>query len=170
MVMQYGDIPNVGRKGPAPSVGFPEQVDIGVDPPLQYAFSGELTTTKNFNLGTVRNSVRLDAPILSVLECGRDDGNTLSVELDVKINGTSALSTKPKIVGNAGKASAQATTASSGTNITQGVIDGDNNLASPGDVITGRLTIVRTATPTTEIANPSVLVPLRSMPVYSDPS
>jgi hypothetical protein len=60
-----------------------------------------------------------------------------------------------------GEASQQKTTKVTGdTGITQGVVDPTANTFTAGDIFTYELYLQRTATPTTEIANPCIVVEL----------
>jgi hypothetical protein len=60
-----------------------------------------------------------------------------------------------------GEASQQKTTIATGdTGITQAVMDTDNNSYNPGDVITVTLSLTRTASPTTEMLNPVIVLEL----------
>lgn len=147
--------------GPYPSVSFPEQVADKALPPLIGVFSGQLTVdTYNIPLGMVRTAGNVTDVAASVLESGRDDSNALSLEIDILINGTTCLTTKPKILGNKGKAGVSKTTIASGEGITEAVVDGSASSFSAGDIITAKLDITRTSTPTTEIQNVAILVEL----------
>jgi len=75
------------------------------------------------------------------------------------INGTSALTTKPKIAHVSGEAATQKTTLETGdTGITQCVVNAAANEFAVGDVITWNFEITRTASPTTEMFNPALVV------------
>nr|BDD45814.1 hypothetical protein 13 [bacterium] len=143
--------------GPWPNPAFPQQVAEVVMPPLADLYSGEFSANiTNRILGAPRDDCRISDAWFSVSESGRDDTDTLRATLDVKINGTTCISTNPSIDGAIGKASEQRTTKISGEGAIQGVI-ATANLCSPGDVITYDLTLTRT-TPDTEMAGLVVVV------------
>ena len=148
-------------QGPYPSVNFSKQVNEVAEPSTTLVFSGELTGNKiGFPIGVAKGGGEVIDTWLSVGASGKDDGDTLSVALDVKINGTTCLTTSPAIAHVSGEASQQKTTKVTGdTGITQAVVDPDANDVSAGDVLTGSLTLTRTS-PTTEIANLAVVVEL----------
>ena len=149
-------------RGPLPGPAFGQQVSSQVDPPIAVGHSGEITTNKdNISIYAPRQAGRVANAYLSVGASGKDDSNTLSLELDVKINGTSVFTTKPKIAHVSGEASQQKTTLVTGdTGITQAVMDTDNNDYSPGDLITYTYDLTRTASPTTEISAPVAVIEL----------
>jgi hypothetical protein len=123
-------------------------------------FSGEITVSQTgVNLGMARYGGRILNLGLSVLASGKDDTNALSIEADVFINGTSALTTKPKIAHVSGEVSQQKTTLQTGdTGITKAVVNAAAAEFAVGDVITFNFEITRTASPTTEISNPIALL------------
>lgn len=129
---------------------------------MQIGISGELTASiENYPLGTYDKKFGVADVWLSVEASGKDDSNDLYFEADVKINGTSCLSTSPKISHVSGEDSQQKTTYITGdTGITQSVIDASNYDGEPGDVITFDFDLTRTSTPTTEILNPFIVVRL----------
>lgn len=149
-------------QGPYPSVNFSKQVNEVAEPSLMVVFSGEMTATQsNFPFGAVKGGGEIVNAWLSVEASGKDDSETLSVALDVKINGTTCLTTNPAIAHVSGEASQQKTTKEADdTGITQAVIDPDANDCVAGDMITGDLTLTRTASPTTEILNVAAVVEL----------
>jgi len=134
--------------------------DSRIQPPLQYAYSGEITGLTGHNpLGAVRKAGRVIDVSLSVGASGKDDTNPLQISGDVYINGTTCLSTKPSIAHVSGEASQQKTTKVTGdTGIAQAVINASANTVAPGDVITCSFSVERTSTPTTEISNPVIVV------------
>lgn len=147
--------------GPFVNPAFRRQVATQVDAPLIATVSGEITANKTIIVGSPRFTGKLDTPFFSVLHAGKDDSNDLQLELDIQINGTTCFTTKPVIAHVSGEADAQKTTVVSGdTGVTVGVLDGDAVAVSPGDIITGILTLTRTASPTTEMADVAVVVPL----------
>ena len=129
---------------------------------LKYNYSGEVKVSGyEFVLGTPRKPGNISNAFFSVLESGKDDTNALDIEVDIKINGTSCLTTKPKIAHTSGEDSEQRTTITDEDDgVTIAVIDGDANAYEPGDIITGKWTLTRTATPTTEIQHVCVVVEL----------
>ena len=147
------------NRGPFPSPLFNKQIANAVVP-MMHSYSGELTSNvRNQPMGAVVTSGKVSGVFMSVEESGKDDSNTLKFTGDVFINGTSCLDTNPVIAHVSGEASQQKTTVKTGdTGITQAVIDGDNNSFSPGDVISYDFELTRTATPTTELLNPSMVV------------
>lgn len=151
-------------KGPFPSVAFKTTVDDVVEAPIQVSYSGELTASiVAGNLGAVRGAGLVRNVFLSVGASGKDDSDPLQVSGEVKINGTSCLSTKPSISHVSGESSQQKTTKVSGdTGIAQAVMDHDNRSFIPGDVLTYDLTQVRTATPTTEMSSVCLVVEFES--------
>ena len=145
-----------------PGPGFQRQVlDVGMNS-LRVSYSGEITATKTgMPLGTPDVDGYIKNVWLSVLECGRDNTNTLSIAADVKINGTTCLTTQPKIYGINGAASTNRNTAASGEGVIEDVIDASAAAVSRGDALTWDLNIVRTASPTTEIANAFLVVEIQ---------
>lgn len=149
------------RKAPYPGTYFGPQVNEVVEPSLMALFSGELTVDQtDFPIGVAKGAGEVVDAWLSALASGKDDSNPLSVALDVKINGSTILTTSPAIAHVSGEASMQKTTKEAGdTGITQAVIDPDLNDYAAGDVITGSLTITRTS-PTTEMNTIAAVVEL----------
>jgi len=150
------------RFSPYPSVAFPQQVNEVSEPTPGAVFSGEFTTDKRgYVLGAAKGAGRAVNAWLSVLASGKDDAATLSLALDVKINGTSCLSTQPVIAHVSGEASMQKTSKEdTDTGITQAVVDADADDYAPGDIFTCDLALTRTASPTTEMSNVAVVVEL----------
>ncbi len=150
------------QKGPFPGVAFGKQMAANILPPLFDNISGELTASRvDGALGAARFPGRVQEVWLSVGASGKDDANQLCISGEVKINGTTCLTTPPSISHISGETSQQKTTKATGdTGIQQAVIDGAANSFVAGDMITYDLTIVRTATPTTEMANLVVCVEL----------
>jgi len=153
---------------PSPSVVFGHQVNEMITSPQVIAPSGEFTASiVTGNLGPVLDPARISDSWLSVGASGKDDDDDLSLTGSVYINGVAALSTEPAIAHVSGEASQQKTTRVTGdTGITHAVVDTDNNTANPGDVITYDLTLVRTASPTTEMSSVSLVVELEPLNKY----
>ena len=144
-----------------PSPNFKQQAAAYVEAPLGAHLSGQLTTAKYYGvLGAPRFAGRIANAVLSVGACGRDDTNTLSLEADILINGTTCLTTKPKITRVQAVASTNRTTNSSGQGVVKAVMASTNSY-NAGDIITYACTLTRTATPTTEMANAALVVELR---------
>jgi len=146
--------------GPYPSPGFKRQVAANDPSPMVGTISGEVTASSPGRiLGAVNVSGKVSDVWMSVGASGKDDSATLSITADVKINGTSCLTTPPVIAHVSGEASTNKTTKVSGdTGVTQRVLDTDNNDVSQGDVLTYDVTLTRTATPTTEMNAVAVVV------------
>ena len=149
--------------GPDPSPGFKQQVAGAIEIPLTDTFSGEITgSSPGKPIGAPRYKGSVQDVWLSIGASGKDDTNTLSIEVDVMINGTSCLTTAPKIAHVSGEASTNKTTRDAGdTGITQAVLDGDNNTYEVGDSFMASWTLTRTASPTTEMANAALVVELK---------
>ena len=151
------------RRGPYPGVGFTKQVqDVNLGP-LYDGFSGEFTADDHGRfLGIARTSGKVRGVQLSCLASGKDDSNPLNFEVDVQINGVTCLTTKPKIAHVSGEASQQKTTypEAADTGITAAALNYAANTFGPGDVITADFDITRTASPTTEISFPGIIVEL----------
>jgi len=149
-------------KGPLLSPDLPQMLAKTVEQPLILNFSGEITANSPGVLaGSPRFNGRVYDIMLSVGESGKDDSSALSLQADVKINGTSCLTTKPKISHISGEASGQKSTRQSGedTGITPAEISSDNDYIA-GDIFTVDWELTRTASPTTEIANASLVIML----------
>ena len=149
-------------KGPFVGVATNKQNAANIQAPLVGVASGEFTITlRGVPLGAVNGGGRISNVWLSIATSGKDDTNTLSVAADVKINGTSCLTTQPAIAHVSGEASQQKTTKVTGdTGITQAVMNSSANTYAAGDVITYDRIITRTASPTTELANWVLVVEL----------
>jgi len=147
-------------QGPFVSVAINKQNAANMQIPLFGVVSGEFTTSSpGIPIGAMNGGGRISDVWLSVGASGKDNTNALGVEADVKINGTSCLTTKPKILHVSGEASQQKTTKVTGdTGITQAVLNASANTYTAGDVITWDRLITYTATPTTKLANLVVVV------------
>lgn len=150
------------KKGPLPTPGLARQIAANAMVPLMASYSGELTADIwKDPIGAAVLGGRVSEVFLSVEASGKDDTNTLSIEGDVLINGTSCLTTKPKIAHVSGEASQHKTSAVTGdTGITQSVMNPAANSFSIGDVLSYSFDLTRTASPTTEIKNPVMVVKL----------
>lgn len=144
--------------------------DSRIQPPLQYAYSGEITVTTGQNpIGVVRKAGRVvDVSLSAGLSGKGDDSDPLQISGDVFINGVTCLTTKPSISYVSGEASQQKTTKVTGdTGVTQAVVNTSANTVAPGDVLTCTFTVERTASPTSEISNPVIVVEFE--PVIATP-
>ena len=147
-------------KGPFPGVATMKQMAANIMAPMMGSFSGEITANiGGAPLGAAKLGGVISDVWMSVDDCGNHN-TALSGEIDVLINGTTCLTTKPAIASNSGEtASAQKTTKVTGdAGILQAVINTSANAVSPGDVISWDLTLTRTGSPPTEIKNPVVVV------------
>lgn len=148
------------RRGPYPSPGARKQWAANSPVAMLAVISGELTTdVRGCPLGAANIAGKISNVWMSVEQSGKDDSNTLSLTCDVKINGTSCLSTPPVIAHVSGEASAQKTTKDDqDTGVTQCAMDGDNNDVSYGDILTYDMVLTRTASPTTEMRTFAIAV------------
>ena len=148
--------------GPRTSPNFEKQVAHDVLAPLNLLISGEFT---NSVYGSVVGAARFAGKVVnvwwSVGACGRDDDNQLSGEVDVKINGTTCLSTKPSIRYVSGETSQQKTTKVTGdTGITKGVVNSSNAAFEAGDIFTVDLVLVSQSSPDVKMGSAVVVVEL----------
>jgi len=148
------------KMGPYSSPGAQRQWAANEVSPMMALHSGEITgNITDAPLGAANVGGKLQDVWLSCEESGKDDSNTLSLTVDVKINGTTCLTTAPIIAHVSGEASSNKTTKVSGdTGITQAVMSASANDVSPGDMITYDMTLTRTTSPTTEMRNLAVVV------------
>jgi len=147
------------RKGPYPTPASTKQWAANIVVPLAATVSGELTANKS---GAPIGACGLPGTIsdvwFSLGQSGKDDTNTLSMTVDVKLNGSTVLTTKPIIAHVSGEASQQKTTkTSTDTGVTQSVLN-TNTAVAQGDILTFDMILTRTATPTTEIKTMAVVV------------
>jgi len=146
---------------PNPSVAFVEDVSLYNEPPLMAVVSGELLVSRmNHVLGTAHFPGRVRNIWLSVGNCGTDKTDALNISGEVYINGSSCLTTTPKIAGVSGEAGAQKTTKVIGdTAIVQAVVNASANSYNAGDIFTCNFKIQRT-TPEDEIESIVLVVDL----------
>lgn len=149
-------------KGPYPVTDWRKKIAANVMPPMIGTYSGELTAgVQDLTLGAVRIAGEIDDVFMSVEAMGKDDSNELNISGEVLINGVSCLSTVPMLAHVSGEASQQKTTVVIGdTGMTAAVMNRSTNKFSPGDIISAKFTIERTASPTTEIKNPVIVANL----------
>ena len=146
---------------PLPEVGWAKRLALNVMPPLQACVSGEIAATAVIPIGVSRFRGAVKNVWISVGGGGKDDSNPLSVAADVRLNGTTILSTQPAIAHVSGEASIQKTTGVLGdAGITQAVLDYSNYVFEIGDVFECTFVLTRTASPSVEMANPCVIVEL----------
>ena len=147
---------------PLPETGWKERLALNVMPPLQGTVSGEITSTTVIDpLGVARFKGAVKSVWVSVANSGKDDSNALAIAADVRINGETCLATMPAISHVSGEAAQQKTTGKTGdTGITAAVLDYTNYTFEIGDVFECTFIMTRTASPTTEMSNPCVIVEL----------
>ena len=145
---------------PLPYRRFKRDLAEHVAAPGMPTVSGEVTATVSVPVGVVRESGRIKAVNMSVQGSGKDDTNALSLAADVAINGVSIMTTNPVIAHVSGEASVHKTTYPSAgdTGITQGVVNESANSYNAGDIITATFLLTRTASPTTEMATPVMMI------------
>lgn len=150
------------RSGPLPQPFWRKRLAVNVLPPLMGTHSGELASNvQDITLGATRFAGEITGVWMSVSGSGKDDSNELNITGEIYINETTALSTTCKIAHISGEAAQHKTTKITGdTGITEAVVNKSQNSFSPGDVITGKFTVQRTGSPTTEIKNPCIVVEL----------
>lgn len=119
--------------------------------------AGNITADTTHIVFVAPEAGRITNVVGSVQHNGVDATNALQMAFDVKKNGTSVASTVP-VITKAATAGVN-TTFTSGTGRTPAVIKTDGTqIVAAGDVITVVFDITRTASPSTEIQGPSVLV------------
>jgi hypothetical protein len=130
----------VWRNSDYTATAFPEDITSSLEGAFAFVVpkSGEIT-----NIG------------LYIDNTGEDATNPLEIEADVKINGITVLTTKPKITKDAADGSNSYV---AGTGITQAVLDTSALEFEVGDKITVDLNLTRTASPTDEMAGVVVMI------------
>ena len=155
-------ITTYGYKGPLPSPDFRQQVADEVMTPLMDVISGEVAATTSRPLGIARFKGRIKRVVMSVAADGADDtpANIPRISGEVTINKTSIFTTKPSIGHISGETPAQKTTFSENadTGIVAAVINESANSFNPGDVIDWTAIYSGSASPTTKIQSPGILV------------
>lgn len=143
-----------------PSVGFPKQVERAVVEKslsiqtFSYTNSGNLTgSVSGALIGTSAISGEVSDLVLSVGDQGRDDTDALSLEADLKLNGSSIMSTNPTVEG----ASGEAGTATVGSDPAF-----SSHSVNRGDRFTLDLNLTRT-TPDTEMSDINVAVVIKKV-------
>lgn len=147
---------------PFSSPTFSKQCEFAIGQSFGACVSGEFTANQmGTPIGAVKKAGQIANVFLSCIASGKDDSNTLSFTCDVFINGVSCLTTPPVIAHVSGEASTSKTTKLAvDTGITAAVMDTTANSLNPGDVVTYDLVLTRTASPTTEMNTPCVVVEL----------
>jgi hypothetical protein len=147
-------------KGPFVSVAINKQIAANVPVPLVGVISGEIkASAMGMPLGAVMTGGRVSNVWLSVAASGKDDAQTLRLTGNVYVNGITCLTTQPYIGHVSGEASQHKTTKITGdTGIVQAGMNSTNNVCAAGDMITCDLVLTRTATPTTEMSNATIVV------------
>lgn len=147
---------------PLPSVGFPKQIKQAmsdVDLPSQtidYAVSGEFVSGEtNRPLGVVAHDGELTDFILAAEGQGRDDADDLALSGELKVNGSSVISSPVIIEGVSGETPSSAVGSKPSFS---------SHAVSRGDLLTVDLSLTRT-TPDTEIKN--VFLSVKIVPITS---
>lgn len=128
------------RRPYAQTVGpnFPKQCASEVFPPFVGTISGEVAgSVRGMPLGMARFPGKVTGVYMSVKGCGKRDTSVyISGEVDVKINGTSCLTTSPRIGVKSGEVSAQKTTFPSASDVAviASALDHSNIDFNEGDV------------------------------------
>ena len=149
--------------GPLPGPNFPQQVAaVAVNPLIGY-YSGEVITSIGQRpLGLIRYAGHITGVYLSVSSCGKDDtaANTPRISGECYINGTTCLTTTPKIGCASGETAQQKTTfpEAGDTYVAAAVVNPAANTVAVGDVITWALTYGGSTSPTTKLKHPVILV------------
>lgn len=149
--------------GPRPNMAFAEQVQAARES-LAGCISGEMTLTRwNVPLEPAPFDGYITDVWLAVKGSGKDNTNPLKIAANVKINGVTCLTTQPYITHVSGEAATNKTSIDAvAGSIVEAVIDRDACAIAKGDIITWDAIITRTATPTTEINTPCIVVELES--------
>lgn len=155
-------MPGTDYDGPMITPDLPQMIAMSIEMPMVANLSGEITAdSTGVPVGAPRFAGRVYDAYLSVEASGKDDSNDLSLAADVKINGTTCLTTQPTIAHVSGESSQQKTTRITGdTGITQAAVSSSNSY-NPGDNISVDWDLTRTASPTTEMANASLVIMLK---------
>jgi hypothetical protein len=126
---------------------------------FSHGVDGDKTSDDNANIVFVAPCAgKIVSVVGAVVENGSDATNPLTMAFVVKKNTTAVCSTDPAIAKTAAS-DATVNTYASGTGITQATIKTDTTpVCAGGDIITVDYDITRTASPTTEIAGPSVVI------------
>lgn len=131
------------------------RMSANIMPPLQDSISGEIVAAQTGRpMGAAHMAGRVTDFYISARNAGRDDDNHISLSGELKINGTSCLTTQPSIGYTSGEAGQQKTTRITGdTGVTQAVINDSANSLSAGDVLTWDLLVQSQASPDEKITD-----------------
>lgn len=148
-----------GYPGPLPGIDFRRQVADEVFPPFQASISGEFSASRGgMPLGLARFDGRVKSVHLSAY-CGYNSSQEPTIEANVKINGVSVFSTKPKLVGNTGAVAYKTTfEAADDTGATQAVLNAAAIDFVAGDLFTWDLAYTGNGSPSVKTANPAIIV------------
>lgn len=133
---------------------------LNIQPPcaivtLQATEAGNLTSSSTGNyLWTAPVAGMVVDVGIRVGTTGSDSTEDLEVEGDINIDGTTCMTTLPKITK---AASNGADTFTAGTGVTQGVVNAAANTFDRGDALTFDLDLERTASPSIEIADITII-------------
>lgn len=156
------------KRMPKPSVKFENHVSAWVQPPMTGCFSGELkASTGRIPLGLARFPGSVANCSLSAI-VGKDNAQALAVAVQFYINDVSVCSTPAAVAHVSGEAAQVKTTKGLAASVTGKTIAvlGSDLTVSEGDILSYALTLTRTATPTTEIKDVSVMVEIEpNLPV-----
>lgn len=123
-----------------------------------HTLGGEVTADTLRTVFVAPQAGQIVSVVGGVEENGSDGSNPLTMTFTVKKGATAVCSTDPAILKTAAS-DAQVDTYASGTGITQAIIKTDGSATfAAGDNISCLFDITRTASPTTEITTPSVIV------------
>lgn len=125
---------------------------------IRHGVTGEVTADATHPLFAAEKAGRVVSVVGGALENGSDATNPLSMSFDVSKGATAVASTNPAFDKTAA-ADTRVSTANAGTGITQAVLKTDGSASfAKGDVFSVVFNITRTASPTTEITSPFVMV------------
>lgn len=149
-----------GYPGPLPVPDFRRMVANEVMPPFVDIISGEVAANADRPLGIARFAGKIKNVNLSCADCGWDaDAQAPYFSADVRINGVSAMTTKPAIKGNDDESEQKTTYSDAGdAGITEAVIDTAANTFAQGDVLSWYLTYSGETSPDAKIKMPGIVV------------
>ena len=149
-----------GYPGPLPSPDFRRMVADEVMPPIVDIISGEVAANADRPLGIARYAGKIKSVNLSCADCGWDaDAQAPYFSADVRINGASAMTTKPAIKGNDDESEQKTTFSEAGdTGVTEAVINTAANTFAIGDVLSWYLTYSGESSPDAKIKMPGIII------------
>ena len=146
-----------------PWAGFSQQATEFALQPLEGVINRDVTASvTNRMLGIARCGGRIEDIVIGLAAGGVDNESAISLEVDIKIDGTSCCTTKPKISYVSGELDKAITTNESGEGIIETIIDHDNKEFTDGSVFTYDATVVKT-TPDTEMSGLGIMVKLEPL-------